>query len=87
MNQFLLLCALHFATLTKNPYGDISGTKRGIIDPLVSKRPEKKILKISEKIPNKILKENFWKPNSDKNVQTTKIWNNKFKQQIQRAAN
>ena len=25
----------------KAPSGDISGTKRGIIDPLVSKRPEK----------------------------------------------
>ena len=27
--------------VTKNPDGNISGTKRAIIDPLVSKRPEK----------------------------------------------
>ena len=27
---------------SQNPHGDISGTKRGIIDPLVSKQPKKK---------------------------------------------
>ena len=33
------------AVSQKPPHGDISGTKRGIIDPLVSKRPEKNFWK------------------------------------------
>ena len=36
----------------KNAHGHISGTKRGIIDPLVSKRPRKKSEKILKKIKN-----------------------------------
>ena len=47
--------------VTKTANGDISGTKRGIIDPLVLKRPKTK----SEKVPKKFLKK-FWKKVSDK---------------------
>ena len=45
-----VLCALD--SITKNPDGDISGTKRGIIDPRVSKQQEKCFWKNSDKTKN-----------------------------------
>ena len=61
--------------VTKKAHGDISGTKRGIIDPLVSKQPREKNSKQNKKLEmkEKVLKtfqqksytknKNIWKKN------------------------
>ena len=59
---------LHF---TKYARGNISGTKRGIIDPLVSKRPEQKLKKDLRKI---IIKNCIFE--EEKNQILEKFWEN-----------